>query len=59
MQFRMFRHGASCNIKNAPLFILSTISQHVLCLAIDLITKLDFNWVAGKARKVTTGVTKT
>lgn len=50
----MFSHGASCNIENAPLFIFSTISHLcALCLAIDLITKVDFNWIAGKAHKVT------
>lgn len=55
----MLSHRASCNIENAPLFIFSTIGHLcALCLAIDLITKVDFNWIAGKAHKVTTAVIK-
>lgn len=55
----MFSHGASWNIEFAPLFIFSPISHRcALCLPIDLITKVDFNWIAGKAHKVRTEVIK-
>lgn len=57
--FMMFSHGASWNIEFAPLFIFSPISHRcALCLPIDLITKVDFNWIAGKAHKVRTEVIK-
>lgn len=59
MHFMMFSHGASWNIEFAPLFIFSPISHRcALCLPIDLITKVDFNWIAGKAHKVRTEVIK-
>lgn len=60
VHFITFGQGASCTIQDAPLFVCSTISH--LCapsLAIDLITKMDFKWIAGKAHKVTEGVIET
>lgn len=60
LHFITFSQGVSFTIQNMPLLIFSTISHLcALCLAIDLITKIDFKWIAGKAHKVTKGVIKT
>lgn len=39
-------------------FSAPSVHRCALCLPIDLITKVDFNWIAGKAHKIRTEVIK-